>query len=345
MTGRVLHTGTGAYAAYGLALAVLGLAGFVSLFLGAVSIDPADVVRALFLPSEASLRDATIIWSVRLPRTLMAVLAGACLGISGAVMQGLFRNPLADPGITGVSAGAALAAVATIVIGQNLFGSDAMRALPVTAFLGGLAVTGVLHAIATRNGRTSVTMMLLGGIALGALATALTGLLIFISSEQQLRELTFWTMGSLAGASWWRVGSIGIALLLSCLALPSLMKTLDRMSLGEAEAQYMGVNVERSKLLAIITTALLTGAAVAASGIIGFVGLIVPHLLRISIGPSHRVLIPLSAAGGALLMLIADQFARTLAAPAELPIGIVTASIGGPVFLWLLLKSAPDELH
>lgn len=326
------------------AAAALVLAALSSVLSGAVDLSLGDVVRAIVSPAEASQRDVSILWSVRLPRTLMAMLVGAALGVSGAVMQGLFRNSLADPGLTGVSSGAALGAVTTIVLGQNLLGSAAAYLLPPAAFLGGLIVTVLLYGLATRNGRTSVSIMLLGGIAIGALTMAATGLLIFISSEQQLRELTFWSMGSLAGASWTKVMSLLACAALALPLLPLLLTTLDRLSLGEAEAQYMGVNVERSKLAAIVLTALITGCAVAVSGVIGFVGLIVPHLLRISIGPSHRVLLPLSAVIGALLMLVADQIARSVAAPAELPIGIVTAAVGGPVFLWMLMGSAAKEI-
>lgn len=329
--------------ALALCLAGLGVAAAASLMSGAVALSLVEVVTAIASPADASLRDASILWSVRIPRTLLAMLVGASLGVSGAVMQGLFRNSLADPGLTGVSSGAALGAVGTIVLGERLFGPAAALLLPVAAFLGGLAVTLVLYAIATRAGRTSVNLMLLGGIAMGALAMAVTGLLIFISSEQQLRELTFWSMGSLAGANWNKIASLCICASASLLLLPLLSRTLDRMSLGEAEAAYMGVNVERSKLAAIAATALLTGCAVAVSGVIGFVGLIVPHLLRIGVGPAHRALLPLSALLGALLLLLADLVARSIAAPAELPIGIVTAAIGGPVFLWMLLTSRSAE--
>ncbi|WP_421696444.1 FecCD family ABC transporter permease [Aestuariivirga sp.] len=326
-------------------IAALLLAALSSVLSGAVNLGLRDVMMAIMSPAEASARDVSILWSVRLPRTVMAMLVGAGLGISGAVMQGLFRNSLADPGLTGVSSGAALGAVTTIVLGQNLLGRSAAYLLPPAAFLGGLLVTFLLYGLATRSGRTSVSMMLLGGIAIGALSMAATGLLIFISSEQQLRELTFWSMGSLAGATWAKVASLLVCATIALPFLPLLLRTLDRLSLGEAEAAYMGVNVERSKLAAITLTALLTGCAVAVSGVIGFVGLIVPHLLRIGIGPSHRLLLPMSALLGALLMLIADQIARSIAAPAELPIGIVTAAVGGPVFLWMLMTSAAAEVH
>jgi iron complex transport system permease protein len=236
-----------------------------------------------------------------------------------------------------------LAAVALIVIGQNRFGPEAMRFLPVAAFLGGLAVTALLYAIASRGGRTSVTVMLLGGIALGAAAMAGTGLLVFISSEQQLRELTFWTMGSIAGATWAKIASLALPAAIAAAALPFLTRSLDRLTLGEEEARHMGVDVERTKIIAIVVTALLTGAAVAVSGVIGFLGLVVPHMLRIAVGPAHGLLLPLSALLGATLMLLADVIARTIVAPAELPVGIVTACLGAPVFLWMLLRMVPND--
>lgn len=318
---------------YAISAFLLMLAASWSMMLGTVPLSAGEVAAAIFAPAGAAPRDVSILWSVRMPRTAMAILVGASLGITGAIMQGLFRNPLADPGLTGVSAGAALGAVGMIVLGQNVLGASASHLLPVAAFLGGLLVTLFLYAIATRGGHTSVTLMLLGGIAVATLAMSLTGLLIFISSEQQLRELTFWSMGSLSGASWVKAASLAVCWMLAAPMLPILLKTLDRLALSEAEAGYMGVNVERSKLVAIVITALLTGCAVSVSGVIGFVGLIVPHLLRITVGPSHKALLPLSAMMGALLLLIADQVARSIAAPAELPISIVTAALGGPVFL------------
>jgi iron complex transport system permease protein len=333
----------GMAAVYAAGAMLLLLAAGWSLLSGAVSLGIGEVLSALFSPATASTRDVSILWSVRMPRTALAILVGASLGITGAIMQGLFRNALADPGLTGVSAGAALGAVGMIVVGQTLLGVAASYLLPVAAFLGGLLVTLFLYAIATRGGRTSVSLMLLGGIAVAALAMSVTGLLIFISSEQQLRELTFWSMGSLSGASWTKVASLLACWALAIPFLPLLVKTLDRFALGEAEAGYMGVNVERSKLVAIVLTALLTGCAVAMSGVIGFVGLIVPHLLRLGIGPSHKALLPLSALLGAMLMLIADLVARSVAAPAELPIGIITAALGGPVFLWMLMTSPARE--
>lgn len=322
-----------------LLAAALALMAVVSIATGAVAIDIAALPGILLGSSEAAARDSVIVWSVRLPRTLLAMLVGASLAASGAVLQGLFRNPLADPGLVGVSSGSVLAAVATIVLGQNYFGETATRILPVTAFIGGLLTTILLYSIATRDGRTYTATMLLGGIAIGAIAMALTGVLIFMSTEQQLREFTFWSLGSLAGATWAKATSVSLFMLVALGLWPILARGLDRLALGEAEAGHMGVNVQILKRGAIVATALLTGAAVAVSGAIGFIGLVVPHLLRLVMSPRHRFLIPAAALLGAILLLAADMVARTIVAPAELPIGIVTACLGGPVFLWMLLTN------
>jgi iron complex transport system permease protein len=257
-------------------------------------------------------------------------------------MQGLFRNPLADPGLVGVSAGAGLAAAATIVLGDRLLagliGKLPFAALPAGAFLGGLLTTSLLYLIATREGRTSVATMLLAGVALGALAGAMTGFLAFLSDDRQLRDLTFWSLGSLGGASWTKVWVVA-PVILTLLALTTfLARGLDALSLGEAEAWHLGVPVQRLKLAIIILTAVAVGASVAAAGLIGFIGIVVPHMLRLIIGPGHRALLPLAALSGAALLVAADTIARIVVAPAELPIGIVTAAIGAPCFLWLLLR-------
>ena len=318
-----------------LAAAVV-LAAIVSISLGAVRLPAFNIIASVFGHGVA--RDDLIVWSLRLPRTAMAGSIGAALAVSGAVMQGLFRNPLADPGLTGVSAGAALAAVTTIVLGQNAFGMAANDWLPVSSFIGGLAVTLLLYAVATRHGITSVTTMLLAGIAIGAVAGAVTGLLIFLASEQQLREFTFWTLGSLGGATWYKAILVATMLLLSLPLWPWLARGLDKLALGETQAAFAGLSVERVKIIAIVMTALLTGVSVSMSGMIGFVGLVVPHVLRLVTGPSHSLLLPASALLGAVLLMLADTFARIVAAPAELPIGIVTACLGGPLFLWMLLR-------
>jgi iron complex transport system permease protein len=283
-----------------------------------------------------------VLFDIRLPRLAMGALVGAALALSGAVMQGLFRNPLADPGIVGVGAGAGLGAILAIVLGALLpaWAIDAVgnQMVPVAAFLGGWGSTLLLYRVSTRGGRTSVATMLLAGIALGALAGALSGILVYMADDRQLRDLTFWGLGSLAGASWAKVLAAGPLILLSMGGALVLGRALNGLALGEATAAHIGIDVQRMKALAILCVAAATGAAVAVSGGIGFVGIVVPHLLRLASGPDHRTLLLNSALLGAALLVLADVIARTIIAPAELPIGIVTAVLGAPVFLWILLR-------
>lgn len=286
--------------------------------------------------------DETILWNIRAPRTLMGALVGAALATSGAVMQGLFRNPLADPGLVGVSAGAGLGAICAIVLGAalpaGLMALVGAHLVPLAAFAGGWITTLVLYRVSTRGGRTSVATMLLAGIALGALAGAVSGLLVYAADDQQLRDLTFWGLGSLAGATWGKLLAAAPIILAAMLGAPFLARGLNALALGEAAAGHLGIPVQRVKNLAVLAVAGATGAAVAVSGGIGFVGIVVPHLLRLVSGPDHRALLPNAALLGASLLLGADMISRTIIAPAELPIGIVTAILGAPVFLWILLR-------
>lgn len=283
-----------------------------------------------------------VLWNIRAPRMVLGAFVGAALAVGGAVMQGLFRNPLADPGLVGVGAGAGLGAITAIVLGATLpvvFIDVAGNYLvPFAAFMGGWASTTLLYHVSTRRGRTSVATMLLAGIALGALAGAVSGILVYMADDQQLRDLTFWGLGSLAGANWEKTLVAGPLILASIGAASFLGRGLNGLALGEATAAHMGVPVQRLKSVAILTVAASTGAAVAVSGGIGFVGIVVPHLLRLAIGPDHRMLLPNAALLGASLLLLADVISRIVIAPAELPIGIVTAVLGAPVFLWILLR-------
>lgn len=347
-TGFLGARGSGPVVFAGLGLLLAG-ALMLSLGLGAVAIPPGRVVAVLLhgggegLPQAGFARDALVILNIRLPRTLLGLLVGAGLAVSGALMQGLFRNPLADPALVGVSAGAGLAAASVIVLGDRLraalglAGSMPYAVLPVAAFLGGLAATLGLYAVASRGGRTSVATLLLAGIALAALAGALTGLLVYASDDRQLRDLTFWSLGSLGGATWTKVAASAPAILPILLLVPLLGRGLNALVLGEAEAFHLGIAVERLKRCVILLVAVAVGAGVAAAGVIGFVGLVVPHALRLVIGPEHRRLLPACALLGGSLLVLADVAARLVVAPAELPIGIVTALVGAPVFLWLLL--------
>lgn len=332
--------------AIGALLLLYLLVCLASLGAGASDMTLRDVLRALInLGSDeaVSARDRIILFDIRLPRIVLGSLIGASLAVSGAVMQGLFRNPLADPGIVGVASGAGLAAIVVIVLGGTaalgpVVGLLGIFALPLAAFFGGLIATLLLFRVATRAGRTSIATMLLAGIALGAMAGAFSGVLIYIADDQQLRDLTFWGLGSLAGATWSKVFSAGSVIVAALCAAPFLARGLDAMVLGEATANHLGIRVQHVKNAAIVAVAAATGASVAVAGSIGFVGIVVPHLLRLTIGPEHRYLLPAAALLGACLLLLADVISRLVVAPAELPIGIVTAAIGAPFFLWILLR-------
>lgn len=333
----------------GFVLAVLAAALvsaiLASLGTGAVPIPLARVARILALGRDAGLadqataRDAVILFDIRMPRTLIGLLVGAALAIAGALLQGLFRNPLADPALVGVSAGSGFAAALVIVLGHTIIaGPLPFAALPVAAFMGALAATSLLYGIATRRGRTSMATMLLAGIAITALASAGIGFLAFLSDDRQLRDLTFWTLGSVGGSTWSKLVIVGPLIGLVLCVAPLQARALNALVLGEAEAFHLGIAVERTKRLVVLLAALAVGAAVSVAGLISFVGLVVPHVIRLAIGPDHRLLLPASALGGGILLVAADMVARVVVAPAELPIGIVTALIGAPYFLWLLLR-------
>ncbi|MEM1272264.1 MAG: iron ABC transporter permease [Pseudomonadota bacterium] len=323
--------------------ALLIIVSVASLATGASGTSLWRVLGAVLSGEEIATRDRVILFDIRLPRLTLAILVGAALAVSGAVMQGLFRNPLADPGLVGVGAGAGLGAIGAIVLGGLLpvaFQEAAGYFLvPLAAFFGGWSTVILLYAISTQRGRTSVAVMLLGGIAIAALAGAISGILIYMANDQQLRDLTFWGLGSLAGATWIKVATAAPLIVLALLAAPFLARSLNGLALGEAAAAHLGIPIQRMKTVSILTVAGATGAAVAVSGGIGFVGIVVPHLLRLAIGPDHRMLLPNAALLGAALLILADMIARTIVAPAELPIGIVTAVLGGPFFLWLLLRN------
>jgi iron complex transport system permease protein len=313
----------------------------LSLTTGAAGLGAGDLLAALW-GEGLSVRDQVVLFDIRLPRLALGMAVGASLAVSGVLLQGLFRNPLADPGIVGVSAGAGLGAVLAIVLGGLL--PAALTALvgtalvPLAAGFGGWLTTLVLYRVATSGQRTDVALMLLAGIALAALTGAATGVLTYLADDRQLRDLTFWGMGSLAGATWAKLGAALPLMVLTLAIAPRLARGLNALALGEAQAAHMGVDVQVLKRVTILSAAAATGAAVAVSGGIGFIGLVVPHLLRQAQGPDHRPLIPHAALLGAALLVVADLIARSIVAPAELPIGILTALIGAPVFLWMLLQ-------
>ena len=283
-----------------------------------------------------------VLEAIRAPRVVLGLFAGAALGIAGAVMQGFFRNPLADPGLIGVSSGGAFAAVGVIVLGPTLMAPWVAImgpfALPVAAFLGSFAAVALIYRISLVDGRVVVATMLLAGVAANALAAAGIGYFSFLADDEQLRTLTFWTLGSLNGATWGKVWPALILMAAAIAALSTLARPLNSLLLGEHEAQHLGVNVEALKLRAAFFTALGVGAATAACGIIGFVGLVTPHLIRLMTGPDHRFVLPGAALLGAGLLTFADLVSRLVVQPAELPLGVVTAFIGAPFFFWLLIR-------
>ena len=305
---------------------------------GQFATTPAQVVASLGRAisgtrDEASaLLDATL-WNVRFPRLLLGILVGAALAAGGAVMQGVFGNPLAEPGVIGVSSGAAVGACLVIVFG---WGVTNPFTLPLAAFAGGLLVTWLVYLLARSGNRSMVLTLVLTGIAVNAVAGAVISFLVFLADTASREQIIFWQMGSLNGATWTAVATTAVVLGIGLVGALLLVRKLDLLALGERPARHAGVDVERLRIVAILCVALLTSAAVAFAGIIGFVGLIVPHAVRLLTGPSHRTLVPLSALGGALLLSVADLTARTAIPFADLPIGIFTALVGGPVFFVLL---------
>lgn len=323
------------------------LATWLSLALGPVSLPLFDTLRAalrlmgLPVQGEGLEQAELILGQIRFPRTLLGLAVGGVLALSGVAMQGLFRNPLADPGLVGVSSGAALGAAIAIVGGAALGGLPDFIGpylLSLCAFLGGLGVTALVYRLGRKNGQTQVAVMLLAGIALTALSGSAVGLFTYLADDATLRTLTFWNLGSLNGASYARLWPLLLVTVGVALWLPRRATALNALLLGESEANHLGVNVEGLKRELVFCTALGVGAAVAAAGMIGFIGLVVPHLVRLLAGPDHRVLLPASVLAGASLLLFADLIARLALAPAELPIGIVTAFLGAPFFLYLLLR-------
>lgn len=287
-----------------------------------------------------------VVWQLRFPRIVMAMLVGAGLAVAGALMQGLFRNPLADPGLIGVSSGSAMGGALALIVLPYLglaAGIELNVVLAVCAMAGGVAITFLIYSLSVVGGRVHVASMLLTGIAINAIAGALIGLAsTMIASAEQLQTLTFWLLGSLNGVLWPVVGIASLILVPGLILAMFLGKPLDAFLLGELEAYHLGVDVPKVKRMAIVLAALMVGVTVAFTGGIGFIGLVAPHIIRLAFGPTHRFLLPASAFCGAILLLIADTVARTIAAPAEVQIGILTALIGGPFFLMLLLKSRKE---
>jgi iron complex transport system permease protein len=276
------------------------------------------------------------LWTIRFPRVVMSLLVGAALATAGAVMQGVFGNPLAEPGVVGVSSGAALAACTGIVFGLTFLGPFTSAAL---AFAGGLVTTLAVYLLARSGGRTEVVTLVLTGVAVNAVCGAGIAFLTFLGDTQAREQIVFWQLGSLNGTRWEYVAVVAPFVAVGLLVAVLVARRLDLLSLGERAARHVGVDVERLRIICIVAVALLTGAAVAFCGIVSFVGLVVPHLVRMAVGPGHRALVPLSALGGGVLLLAADLVARTAVAYADLPIGMLTALVGGPFFFWLIRRT------
>ncbi|MCU7616001.1 iron ABC transporter permease [Chryseobacterium sp. PBS4-4] len=292
--------------------------------------------------TDVSLSDKYIVWEVRASRIVMAILIGSMLSVSGTSLQGLFKNPLATGDLIGLTSGATLMAAITIVLGRHFreFLPEAVQfsLVGIAAFIGSLLAMLLVYRISTSGGKTNVVMMLLTGVAISAIGFSLVGFLIYISKDDQLRDLTFWNMGSLAAATWTKNAILAIVLVFSFSILMPKGKALNAMMLGERDAQHLGINVEKLKKQIIIITALMVGSCVAFSGTIGFVGLIVPYILRLLFKSNYAFILPLSAICGSILLLTADTFSRSIVEPSELPIGILTAMMGAPIFIAILMK-------
>lgn len=328
---------------FALLTAALIAAIFFSAGTGQLGIPPQEVLGSLlhrigldWLPLPSHSKGDLTLWQIRFPRTAMALLVGASLAVAGLIMQAIFGNPLAEPGVIGISSGAAVGAGLAIVFGLTLFGEWTTA---VFAFAAGLAATLVVYAMSRTEGKTEVVTLVLTGIAVNAIAGAAIALLTFLSSTASREQIVFWQLGSLANSRWSQVLVVVPALAVGLCAAYVVARKLDLLALGERNARHLGVNVEALRIAMIFVVALLTGAAVAFAGIIAFVGLVIPHLMRMILGPAHLPLVTASALGGALLLTLADLGARTIAPLSELPIGMLTALVGGPFFFWLLRRT------
>lgn len=330
-----------------LSLLLLAVLAVVSLYMGVYEFEKQSFVDIFsgIIANDGSVSDSDrfVMMDLRLPRIVMGILIGSALAVSGTCLQGMFRNPLATPDLIGITAGASLFAAITIVLGAYIrpFIPDALHysLLSLMAFVGSLITMVLIYRISTQGGRTNVVLMLLTGVAVTALGFAIMGLLIYIAKDEQLRDLTFWNLGSLAGASWTKNAILAVIILVCYVLLINKGKALNAMMLGEKDAQHLGIPVERIKSRIIILTALMVGASVAFAGTISFVGLIVPYILRLVFRSNYHIILPLSAVFGSILLLVADTVSRTIAQPGEIPIGILTAFMGAPIFIIILIRS------
>ncbi len=319
-------------------IALLPVCVIIALSLGTINIPLSSVIAGLF-NSDVSNTNEIVVAHIRLPRAMLAIMVGALLGICGAATQGLFRNPLADPSLIGVMSGASAGAAITIFTASSIAvisGIGGLSLVALGAFIGGAVAVISVYKLATNQHGTSVATMLLAGIAISALAGGLSSLIEFFADNEVLRRISLWKMGGLDGANTQRVILASCIAVAVCGVLPRYSTALNALLLGESEARHLGIAVQKTKLHIILLVALGVGSSVALAGTIAFVGLVVPHILRLLIGPNHRHLLPLSALGGAILLLLSDTLARTILAPIELPVGLVTALFGAPFFISLL---------
>ncbi len=329
----------------GIILLLLTTLLFISLLTG-ISFGAYNISIIDILSFKVSQLDWIVLTEIRAPRVLLAGFVGAALSISGASLQGLFRNPLAEPGLIGVSSGAALGAATSIVFGSHIFNEAIdIFMIPLSAIIGSILVIMILILITNKFGMNSITYILLAGIAINAFAGVGIGILTYISDDSELRGLTFWSMGSFGGANWKIIFPSICLIMITIIWKIRFSRKLDILQLGEREAYRIGINVKKLKINIIITSAIIIGAGVSLSGMIGFVGLVIPHIIRLLGIVKHKMLLITSALGGSILMIISDLICRTMIQPAELPVGLITSAIGAPFFLWLIFKMKNDEYY
>lgn len=329
-------------------LTVLGLGLAVySACIGQVPTTPAEVVGSILHrigldlgPVPAHPSGEVTLWQVRFPRIVLGALVGAGLGCAGALLQGVFANPLAEPGVIGVSSGAAVGASSVFVLGGAFAGGWSVAA---AAFAGGLVTTILVYALARGGGRTEVVTLILTGVAINAFAGGLIAFFTFVASPTARDQIVFWQLGSLAGATWHAVAVVAPMAAVGMAASVAMSRRLDLLALGENVARHLGVNVERLRQFAIVVVAVLVASSVAFTGIILFVGLVVPHLMRMILGPVHRVLVPASALCGAVVLIASDLLARTLVDNVDMPLGMITSLVGAPFFFWMLRRTRAKQ--
>lgn len=319
---------------FAVVLTLLAITCICSVIVGQYDLELDDLWPILAAgPMSATELDASVLWQIRLPRLVLGLFVGAALGLGGALMQAVFSNPLAEPSIIGVTSGAGVGAAVAIVFGTSSLGS---WSVPVCAFAAGIATTIVVYQLSRSDGKVQVINLVLVGIAANAIAGAAISLLVFLAPTTAREQIIFWQMGTLAGANWEQTGIVALIVTAAALVALTLGRKLDLLALGDTAASHVGLNVQQVRIAAIFLSTLLTAAAVSFAGLIAFVGLVIPHIIRTVAGPSNRVLIPASIVGGALLIGASDIFARILIPFADLPIGIFTALFGGPTFFILL---------